>query len=1331
MYGDSSTTSAPSTSAVTTTTSGSDSSSATTIKTTTTPTAKPITGRTTTPIPTTSIQLEGQIPLYWSAERRYTHYTVGLKTIWQKYAACMHYGWLQGCEQWRMAMEPYHHDLKYMMNIDSNITNIHEQNPLKCHKIEWWTNTTSYSSVYNMFWEKTSLYRKNRLKVNNKYTVTTIGLETEQSFDCGKGMNSSFIRSYFAPLISQQWDVDGHWYNKTSESLEEMEYDYIEDEEYEDTTTTQTTQTTQTAQTTTTTKPPCNPENFNDTVDWQWTKCDNIAKPLPLKSGMPDLPKPWGNKCPNNLKEHIEKYNLPTQTQTNWLCAADFPNLPIYGNFSIINYYKGDKIVGKEWKWEEWKKILQLGVEHWRPPIILTDLMVQPWQMSRFQSNKGECTANLITHVCLLTMVIPIKADKSAAETPQNHTIPHLVYACVTNITQSLNYKHIATNNQIQIAPIYVGTKTPDKLTPANFNTTFMMNNQTKNTQKIIRSDIYLGVMTKSSNTTAKGELIGFIKYDRKPQAIITTIDKLQYYNITHAQKGNITGKIWYDTDRRMYDMIALAINSTDIKGNTFRLTEQNGLKFRVCWHHEKEGLDPPIPFDVTGNKTQTHYPEKNFTFSGKTYTRKQFNMTHIETVRYVPPKITSDLYTTYGQKINYTQIYTSYRNGIKKPLEFWRTLDMDLTGLKSFKNPGFPYYFYMILPDPEYKEWLKSEWVIHKPRTKDKSFDMYWTDVHYISLKRNTAYLKEHSTTPMLIFRGNITGTKNTYGLYTAHYPRGYIIPPEQLPELTTAPAIIPDFTTPAKVILYPRIRQVKVSIDLQTLKPPDNYCKGVWIPDILTYSSPVRIGRKPLQLLAAGAFVAGAILGGIAGGGTAAAVIAPLKAEIAHIQDLNIKTGQAISTISNSLDALHMLTLTMQKEIRAQETYYKEMFNAQMKLEMTQHAELQCWQYQTHMQEAVRELDYLFTMGLGRRTQEYQTLLDPAKESSCIDGICELHLLQIFIDNSYAAYHTKAIPQKWHAEKLDPTDKHRFVIPIGRYLWTNTTKNDPVYIPIDDTIQLTANVYVYTHIPTDQIEETELVETSLTDQVTNTGDYTFIICTKTNAIITCTNLNETTFEDTITRYNVTDGCYTLKHCSIANLDNGQKNITRVTTLTFEHTAHFDGSAFTDESEQDHMEAFEKAIDQLNQVVTHNQQQLNSIHENINQQNKHIFQQRAELKGLSYVIRSNTYMHKDWLKGIQKCGPLDYALRLLRFNFICTPAYSWFQTMRNSFTMLITGMIIIIVIIVLIKTKRIWYNLCCRWLISRKPGTHPEEDSTYYKEMDRRDYYMRSFRNI
>ncbi|XP_052575960.1 uncharacterized protein LOC128098679 [Peromyscus californicus insignis] len=389
----------------------------------------------------TIYDLEGKLPLYWSAERRFTHYIGKTHSFWQKYAACLTYAWYKGCDQYRMALSIYHPNKEYMLESGDDVnTNIHEQNPLKCHYNELWTNITNHAAIYNMYWTKNSHIRTNTLRVNSHYRTNTMGIETEPEFDCELGMNSSFVRQYFAPVIAQQMEEIGMLYNKTSERWEEQVYNYNDDYydgDYPASTT---------PKVTTTPINPCNPMN--------WTVCNDgeMVKPWPVVSGIIPLPKPWGNRCPNNLWRYIQKHKLdvPGQNNTNWLCVADYPNLPFYGNFSVLYSTDNPSVKGKEWKWDDWTKILQLGVEHWRFPIILTDIIQQPWaSMRHTMKPKYDCNTDTITHICILTVNSTLHREKHS-----------FAYACInmseanTNIRQNNNTKTIV---DLHVGPLFTG----------------------------------------------------------------------------------------------------------------------------------------------------------------------------------------------------------------------------------------------------------------------------------------------------------------------------------------------------------------------------------------------------------------------------------------------------------------------------------------------------------------------------------------------------------------------------------------------------------------------------------------------------------------------------------------------------------------------------------------------------------------------------------------------------------------------------------------------------------------------------------------------------------
>ncbi|XP_052590726.1 uncharacterized protein LOC128119759 isoform X1 [Peromyscus californicus insignis] len=1238
----------------------------------------------------TIYDLEGKLPLYWSAERRFTHYIGKTHSFWQKYAACLTYAWYKGCDQYRMALSIYHPNKEYMLESGDDVnTNIHEQNPLKCHYNELWTNITNHAAIYNMYWTKNSHIRTNTLRVNSHYRTNTMGIETEPEFDCELGMNSSFVRQYFAPVIAQQMEEIGMLYNKTSERWEEQVYNYNDDYydgDYPASTT---------PKVITTPINPCNPMN--------WTVCNDgeMVKPWPVVSGIIPLPKPWGNRCPNNLWRYIQKHKLdvPGQNNTNWLCVADYPNLPFYGNFSVLYSTDNPSVKGKEWKWDDWTKILQLGVEHWRFPIILTDIIQQPWaSMRHTMKPKYDCNTDTITHICILTVNSTLHREKHS-----------FAYACInmseanTNIRQNNNTKTIV---DLHVGPLFTGR------------TSRSVQDLIAITDIIGQKIPWLGIFVDSTaNITATKQVQAIMRFNDDQQSYptyFTQASNLGFFNLTLAKSltqgtTSLRNKLSCFTET---NNTAVRTNCTTNKATTIinlniygKITIINkhmslvkfdstpiltigmihepkhkihnmlgGSKISICWFHEsKDLLDMPIPWEVSANVTTDEVAAKNIFIFNRAIEQKAYNFTGIREVEYIPPYVQMTKAMRINKVMDPDDLMVHYKNGITRSGSFWQTLDYEMDRVIELQHHNLPYYFYMLMPNPQYKEWNKAEWVAHKPRGSMKSHTQYWDKIYYLPISRNKDFLSEHSNTPLIIFRGNMTRpNKENIGLYTAHFPKGYLIPPEGTPTVVKAPAIIPDLKSPAKLVLYPRIRKIEITIDLTALKPPIEYCSDVNFRFDLDYSSPTRVGRKPLQAMAVAAFMAGAILGGIMGGGVSAAMIEPIKAEIYHIQEVNKKTAEALAAISNSIDGMHTLIQTMQGEIKMSQDLYKEQFSYQAKLINTNHNMMMCQMYRTQVSNMNNELNSLFSTGLGRRTREYQSILNPEYESSCTDGLCNIHLVQIFLQNSFSAYHSKAIPQLYTERTGVSEWNHQYLVPIDHYLWTNMN-DTPVYIPLEDSISLGANTYVYPHLPESTLETSQLAVTTITQSLEDTGDYTFLICAKyLPTLVSCINLNETTMNDDITTFNITEsGCYMVHNCSILQMNFTNydgKNITkqRVTTLTLEEKHYFDGShLFNDPTELEHHQTFVKQAMELQHIADFNQKQLESIHNKIKEQDAAIHTSQAQTHNLVNLLRTNTYIHKDWAKQMQKCSFWDYLGRLVRLDLICTPIYTWWHWIK------------------------------------------------------------------
>lgn len=118
------------------------------------------------------------------------------------------------------------------------------------------------------------------------------------------------------------------------------------------------------------------------------------------------------------------------------------------------------------------------------------------------------------------------------------------------------------------------------------------------------------------------------------------------------------------------------------------------------------------------------------------------------------------------------------------------------------------------------------------------------------------------------------------------------------------------------------------------------------------------------------------------------------------------------------------------MKAEYKAFYDIYQQQHNAQLKLIQTNHNMALCNLYRIQLAQMATELNALFTTGLGRRTAAYQTILN-TEDSFCQNGLCKLHLIQIFLDNAYTAYLTKAIPQKFTEKTALYTEEYQWIIP------------------------------------------------------------------------------------------------------------------------------------------------------------------------------------------------------------------------------------------------------------------------------------------------------------
>lgn len=117
---------------------------------------------------------------------------------------------------------------------DAENTNREEQNPLNCHFMEIWTDTTEAMPIYSFYGTKESRVTESALKVGGNDVVKLFTLDDEEEEEeedseltCGMAVNVSFPRAWCSLLSEETWDPIGIRYNERKEGF--REYDDSED----------------------------------------------------------------------------------------------------------------------------------------------------------------------------------------------------------------------------------------------------------------------------------------------------------------------------------------------------------------------------------------------------------------------------------------------------------------------------------------------------------------------------------------------------------------------------------------------------------------------------------------------------------------------------------------------------------------------------------------------------------------------------------------------------------------------------------------------------------------------------------------------------------------------------------------------------------------------------------------------------------------------------------------------------------------------------------------------------------------------------------------------
>ena len=120
----------------------------------------------------------------------------------------------------------------------------------------------------------------------------------------------------------------------------------------------------------------------------------------------------------------------------------------------------------------------------------------------------------------------------------------------------------------------------------------------------------------------------------------------------------------------------------------------------------------------------------------------------------------------------------------------------------------------------------------------------------------------------------------------------------------------------------------------------------------------------------------------------------------------------AEALTSLSNSVDSLQTLYTQMRAEMEIKNNMFEGKIDYLQKAVAENHNSIMCLQHKYAIVGMTKELDTLFASGYGRRTPEFQTIIDPTKTSTCDEGQCQVHVIQVFLDNVFNEYHSKPVP-------------------------------------------------------------------------------------------------------------------------------------------------------------------------------------------------------------------------------------------------------------------------------------------------------------------------------
>jgi hypothetical protein len=237
------------------------------------------------------------------------------------------------------------------------------------------------------------------------------------------------LSTFFAQWITQQLPCDEYYdvYNHTTQGSNYYNTNDCDDyEDYED-------EFTETIVTSYSTTNSTTPTTTTTTTAMKTIFHTSYVKPLINLHTFKPLMRPYGDWYPE--KHLFMLYPSLNSTNVSVLCIAGFPNIPYFGKLEYWNIYRHDFSVTNVSfpPVSNWFKILALGTQHYRFPIILTDPLPQPWTSVSVPENKLKyASANPPflqgqTYICIISIALHSNESKTLYAHPAHIVLILLV----------------------------------------------------------------------------------------------------------------------------------------------------------------------------------------------------------------------------------------------------------------------------------------------------------------------------------------------------------------------------------------------------------------------------------------------------------------------------------------------------------------------------------------------------------------------------------------------------------------------------------------------------------------------------------------------------------------------------------------------------------------------------------------------------------------------------------------------------------------------------------------------------------------------------------------